>query len=204
MRLSRCIWILAGSLWIVSLAVGWGALLRHQLTPGVDLGVPDHWPKDSALPLDSERETLVLFAHRHCPCTRTTLQELEQILADAPRSARVFIVLLAPAEAAEDRVGNAIEQQARSLPGVEVRIDPEGTEARRFDVRTSGQLVLYANDGRLLFSGGITGSRAHSGDNEGRRSVLAWLRKEQTGRRSAPVYGCPLFGDEDEREAEVH
>jgi hypothetical protein len=203
MRLSRCFWILAGGLWIVALAIGWAALLKHQLTPGADIGVPEHWPTDSTLPLDPERATLVLFAHRHCPCTRTTLRELEQILTDVPGSARVFIVLLAPAEAAEDRVGNSIEEQALSLPGVEVRIDPDGTEARRFHVRTSGHVVLYGSDGRLLFSGGITASRGHAGDNEGRRSVLAWLRKEQTGERSAPVYGCSLFRDEDEREAEV-
>jgi hypothetical protein len=77
MRPSRCFWMCIGILWTVMLAPGWCALLRHQVTPGVNKGVPEHWPKDTALPLDSERPTLVLFAHRHCPCTRTTLRELE-------------------------------------------------------------------------------------------------------------------------------
>jgi hypothetical protein len=100
-------------------------------------------------------------------------------------------------------VGKNIEEQARALAGVEVRVDPDGIEAKRFHVRTSGHVVLYGCDGRLRFSGGITGSRGHSGDSEGRQSVLACLRNEQTAQRSAPVYGCPLFGDEEEREAEV-
>ena len=38
---------------------------------------------------------------------------------------------------------------------------------QRFGAETSGQTLLYDRDGRLLFSGGTTGSRGHDGDNAG-------------------------------------
>jgi hypothetical protein len=188
--------------WLGLLAGGWYVLLRHQFTPGVSGQVPQQWPRASALPLDRQRPTLVLFTHRNCPCTRATLQELESILANASDPVRAFVVLLAFEGAASDRVGGAIEERARSLPQVEVRIDPDGVEARRFGVRTSGHVVLYGADGRLRFSGGITDARGHAGDSIGQRAVLACLKQEIPERTTAPVYGCSLFAEDAETEAE--
>lgn len=203
MRASRYFWMLAACSWIGLLASGWYVLLRYDFTAGANGGVPERWPADSSLSLDVERSTLVLFAHRHCPCTRATLQELDALLQIAPGSARVHIVLLAPAVGASDRVSTSIEEQSRTLPDAEITIDPEGVEARRFHVRTSGHVVLFSRDGRLQFSGGITESRGHAGDNAGRRAVLASLRGEEVEQKTAPVFGCSLFGDEDEAGAEV-
>ena len=68
-----------------------------------------------------------------------------------------------------------------------------GTEARRFGVSTSGQTLLYDNAGALLFAGGITGARAHQGDNDGRRSIVALLNRETPARTATNVFGCSLF-----------
>ncbi len=197
MRSPRFFWLL-GVLWVASLAGGWFALLRHQLTPGSPGRVPERWPADSALRLDGERPTLVLFAHRNCPCTRTTLGELEHILTHASRRVSVRVVLLAPSDALSDRVGGDIEARARALPGAEVVVDSDGAEARRFHVRISGHVVLYGADGRLRFGGGITDGRGHAGESEGRRAVLAWLQEGIAERCTAPVYGCSLFTDEED------
>jgi hypothetical protein len=51
---------------------------------------------------------------------------------------------------------------------------------------------LYDQSGHLQFSGGITGSRAHQGDNAGRQSLLALL-SGRNARTATNVYGCPLF-----------
>lgn len=203
MQPARSFWLLAGLVWIVLLASGWHVLLRHELTPGDDGCVPQQWPADSTLTLDPELPTLVLFAHRGCPCTRTTLQELHSILTNTTGRVRALVVLLVPAGAIEDRVGRDIEKRARALPEAEVVLDPPGQEARRFHVRASGHVVLYKPDGRLLFSGGITQARGHAGDSVGRRAVLAWLRQEKAGPRTAPVFGCSLFADEGEMDAEI-
>lgn len=203
MRPSRLIWLLGGAAWIALLTGGWLALLRHDLTPGIGGQVPAAWPAGSRLPLVRGQPALVFFAHRNCPCTRTSLEELRYVLETAPRPANVLVVLVEPADATADRVGSEIASCARTLPGANVVIDAAGVEARRFHVRTSGHLLLYDEQGRLQFSGGITAARGHAGASGGRRAVLAWLRKEAMGQRTAPVFGCSLFADEDEGEEEA-
>ncbi|HEY7157260.1 MAG TPA: hypothetical protein VH575_25125 [Gemmataceae bacterium] len=202
MRPSRLLWLLAGALWVLLLAGGWHALLRHDLRPGSNGTVPATWPAESSLHLDPQRPTLLMFAHRNCPCTRTSLGELEYILAHGSDVVAARVVLVAPAGASTDRVGRDIEALARSLPNGDVAVDRGGTEARRFGVRTSGHVVLYGPEGRLLFSGGITDGRGHAGDNDGRRAVLAWLQDGVAQRRTAPVYGCLLFANEGEAKGE--
>jgi hypothetical protein len=196
------LWLAATAFWILILAGGWYALLRKDFTPGSEGRVPERWPVESSLPLDGGRQALLLFAHRSCPCTRTTLGELEQILAQGAGRFHARVVFLAPPSAREDRVGRNIERLARSLPGVEMVLDPEGALAKQFHVRTSGHVVLYGRDGRLLFSGGITDARGHAGESAGRRAVLAALRGEASERRNTPVYGCSLFGEAEEGEGE--
>ncbi len=203
MGLSRFFWLLGGVLWVVLLAGGWYVLQCYQATPGSEGCVPEQWPAESKLTLDCRQPTLLLFAHRNCPCTRATLQELEHLLGHADGRCRALVVLFAPGEAMLDRVGGNIEAQARALPRTEVRIDEDGIEARRFRVRTSGHVLLYGSDGRLLFSGGITEGRGHAGDSAGRRAVLARLYKQEIGRETAPVYGCSLFNDEEKGDRDI-
>ena len=202
MRSSRLVWLLGFSAWLALLVGGWYALLRHEFTPGLNGRVPEMWPADSALNRDGERPTLVLFAHRSCPCTRATLTELEHLLTDAQGRVRPCVVLLAPPASTADRVGGDIETQARSLPDARVVVDVDGEEARRFHVRTSGHVVLYGVDGRLMFSGGITDARGHAGDSIGRQAVLAWLGDGVGERKTASVYGCCLFAESDEAATE--
>ena len=57
---------------------------------------------------------------------------------------------------------------------------------------TSGQTILYGADGTLLFSGGITGSRGHAGDNDGRAGLVALLTRAGRGQTRTKVFGCPL------------
>jgi hypothetical protein len=198
MRPSRVYCLLGGSLWAVLLASGWHLLLRHAFSPGPSGSVPHEWPESSTLPHGRERPTLLCFAHRNCPCTRATLDELERILVEASGRARAVVVLLAPEGGEADRVGGTIEARAREVIGARVVTDPEGIEARRFHVRTSGHVLLYDAQGRLRFSGGITEARGHAGEGAGGQAILACLRQESTGPTTTPVYGCSLFADEDE------
>jgi hypothetical protein len=85
---------------------------------------------------------------------------------------------------------------ALEIPGVTVQIDPKGEEAERFHVRTSGETLLYDRDGRLQFSGGITISRGHAGDNPGRISLAALVNGQPANESTTPAFGCPLFAKE--------
>jgi len=74
-----------------------------------------------------------------------------------------------------------------------VSVDVDGVEARRFGVATSGSTLLYDAAGNLLFLGGITGARGHSGDNAGMSAVLAGIRTGCADPDQTPVFGCSLL-----------
>src|SRR5689334_12153127 len=56
-----------------AVAVGVGCLWRFENTPGPSPSPTREWPDASRVHLASDRFTLVLFAHPHCPCTRATI-----------------------------------------------------------------------------------------------------------------------------------
>jgi len=98
-----------------------------------------------------------------------------------------------PAGATKQWVQNDLWRDALAIPGVEVRIDDEGKEARLFHATTSGAVVLYDRDGRLIFEGGITASRSHSGDNAGRSAIVALLNGSRPERSKTFVFGCSIL-----------
>ncbi|HXT69595.1 MAG TPA: hypothetical protein VN700_07560 [Vicinamibacterales bacterium] len=192
----------AGVLWLGVVAVGLAALMDYDNRPGNPAHAPLQWPAGSRLSRTNEAPTLVMLAHPRCDCTRASLGELAELLAQAQRKPRVLVVFIKPG-----RVGPAWEQSelwriASGIPGVTVVRDDEGIEARRFGVETSGQTLLYDVGGRLLFSGGATGSRGKPGNNVGRATLLALLNGEPPPTNSTPVFGCPLFGPADAPEPE--
>jgi hypothetical protein len=82
---------------------------------------------------------------------------------------------------------------AEAIPGLIVATDEDSVEAHRFDVADSGRALLYDADGRLRFSGGLTRSRGHAGDNAGRSSIESILHHGSADAAETPVYGCALF-----------
>ncbi len=107
-----------------------------------------------------------------------------------------------PADFGEAWEKSDLWSSAADIPGVSVATDDKGVEARRFGSKTSGQVALYGAEGELLFSGGITGSRGHSGDNEGRTAILSLLATGKTERAKTPVFGCPLVNETSNKESE--
>ena len=117
------------------------------------------FPRKSAVRLVSDKLTLVLFAHPHCPCTRASLHELDGLLAETQNRVSVTVVFTIPDGVTADWEQGDLWNSATSIPGLRVIRDQGGGEAHRFDVEGSGHVLLYAPSGKLLFSGGITASR---------------------------------------------
>jgi hypothetical protein len=82
--------------------------------------------------------------------------------------------------------------RAAAIPGVHALSDARGAEAARFGAIASGQTMLYSASGELLFRGGITVSRGHSGDNAGRSAIVALLHQESPVQTATPVFGCSI------------
>jgi hypothetical protein len=184
--------VLAG-IWLLLVAGSMSCLGAYSNTPGTTAAALRQWPAESRLARDSDRPTLVLVAHPHCPCTNATLGELELLMAQARGKVAAHVVFIRPAGLADEWAETDLWCKAAAIPGVRVEIDKDGVEARRFHAETSGATLLYSEKGRLLFEGGITLSRGHAGDNPGRSAITAILRRESPDETKTPVFGCPLF-----------
>ncbi|HZL72329.1 MAG TPA: hypothetical protein VFC86_07705 [Planctomycetota bacterium] len=179
--------------WAALVAGGVWLLAAYANAPGPSTGAASEWAAGGALGRDPVRPTLLMFLHPLCPCSRASVEELNTLLARAPVKPAVKAVFIRPAGAADGWERQGLWRSAADIPGVETLADPEGAEALRFGIRTSGHVLLYAPGGALLFSGGITSARGHSGDNAGLDRVLERLRDPSLPPAVGPVFGCLLF-----------
>jgi len=172
---------------------GLGLVVDFDVTPGNRGEPPQQWPAGTAASPNPDRPTLLMFAHPRCPCTRASLAELGQVLAACPGAVETRVFFRTPAHPTGEWAETPLWNEAAKLPQTTVLCDPDGEAAKRFEVKTSGHVLLYGSDGRLLFSGGITGSRGHEGDNPGRSSLVSLLSGKSTSSRQNAVFGCSLF-----------
>jgi hypothetical protein len=175
------------AVWLLAAVVGLAVLTAYEARPG-STGQLFSGPIGDA----AGHFSLVLVLHPHCPCSRASLTGLREILARAPEGTTAEVLFVEPEGAPVGWEQTALWSAATAIPGVRVRCDTDGAEAGRLGVETSGHLLLYDAAGELLFSGGITRSRGHEGDNPGRRAVRALLNGQVPELRTTPVYGCPL------------
>jgi hypothetical protein len=187
------LWV-ATAVWLALVGLGLGILLQYSKTPGKTTAPPALWPADSRVQRSDQMHTLVLAAHPRCPCTRATISELDAIMARAGKRLSVHVLFVVPKGLGDTWAKSDLWRHAQRIPGVHATLDPLGVESRRFGALTSGQSALYGPDGRLVFSGGITGSRGHPGPNAGRSAVLASVESGARTTHRTPVYGCLLDG----------
>jgi hypothetical protein len=188
------VWVpVVGVIWVSAAAAGLWVLWRYDNTPGEAAHAPANWPATTSLARGLDRSTLVMLAHPHCACTRASLGELAEAIARARTRPRTYVVFMTPKGFADGWERTDLWRTATSLPGATVVRDEDGTEARNFGAVTSGQTLLYDERGVLVFGGGVTGARAHAGDNLGRQSLVALLSGGPAARTGTSVFGCPLF-----------
>ena len=192
-RERRGLVIAAAAVWLVLVGFGFDVLWSYSASPGISAAAPLSWPTESRIALSATEPTLLVVLHPHCPCSRATVRELALLMAHAVGRVAAHVLVARPDGVDESWSKTDIWRSAEAIPGVRVTSDDEDVEARRFRVETSGQTLLYGTDGRLLFSGGITPSRGHSGDNAGRATILDIIAERSTDRSTTPVFGCHLF-----------
>lgn len=184
-----------GVMWIAGVALGLRGLLNYESAPGRVGIISRSWPADSDIRRFSERPTLVMVAHPHCPCTRASIGELANIMALAQGKVDAYVLFVKPTAAGDDWADTGLRRSAAAIPGVTVLSDVAGREARRFGAETSGHALLFDRDGRLLFNGGITQARGHAGRNAGESAIIAMLNNQPAERAETVVFGCSLTSD---------
>ncbi len=200
---ARVAWLRFGvtAAWLAMVLLGLGHLLDYATTPG-DPGDPSPvWPSGASIAAAADRPTLVMALHPHCPCSRASLEELARIIYRCRDRVNVQILLFAPSAAPAGWTDTGLRSAATAMPGVNLTLDRDGFEARRFGIRTSGHALLYDVDGRLAYSGGITSARGHAGDNAGQDAVVALIEHRLPRRDRQFVFGCSLLDGGFAREA---
>jgi hypothetical protein len=184
--------------WLGMVGIGLAWMWEYETTPGEFTTSLTHWPAESRIERNTDRPTLVIFAHPRCPCTRATISELALIMAHCPERVDVRVLFFKPSGFSTGWEKTDLWSSAEAIPGVTVISDEDGSEAKIFRATTSGLSLLYDPNGRLLFDGGITVSRGHSGDNAGRSAIESLLMNGQSDQKQQTfVFGCPLLGQED-------
>jgi hypothetical protein len=192
------VWAATGIGWVG--AVTWGStwLWRYESVAGTPADAPLVYPADPvSRGATSSLPRLILIAHPRCPCTRATISELAALMTRCRGKVAATVLLVQPPGAPAGWERSGIAAAASAIPDVNVVVDEDGRQARQLGAATSGQALLYGADGRLLFSGGITESRGHAGDNAGRAAITALILNQTATDAliigSTPVYGCRLL-----------
>lgn len=175
---------MAITVWVASVATGFAALGVYEFRPGAAAQPP------KALSSHTELPRLLVFLHPECPCSRATVTELGQLMAAHAKELKVQVEFFAPRSMPKTWATGGLYQAAKDIPGVEVRLDEDGKMGRSLGVQTSGQVLLYDVKGTLSFSGGITASRGHEGDNDGMDAIDTYLRTGRIAKPTTPVFGC--------------
>lgn len=188
----RALVAIAAFAWVAGLAFGMERLWAYKSTPGANAVAPPQWPGSNLVAPASGHSTLVMFVHPQCSCTRASLAELDSILRQSEGRLSAWVLFLHPPGTTEKWEKSATWDTAQRMHGVRVASDDDGVEADRFGASTSGQVVLYDAQGRLQFSGGITGARGHVGENSGEARVISLAKTGTADAHDHAVYGCGL------------
>ena len=168
-------------------------LAREHFTPVPSAAMKKAFPAGSKIPLASGEPTLVLFVHPLCPCTRASFHELKEVLGETHDQVSTVIVFSVPHGLPANWKDGDLWRSAKAMREARVVVDQDGVEAGRFGVKGSGHCLLYSPTGDLLFSGGITGSRGHEGENPGSLAVRSLIATGRADITSTPVFGCSLL-----------
>jgi hypothetical protein len=190
---TRLILIISGMFWLAAVSFGLYQLWRYENGPGLTAEAPAHWPAGSQIRPAPDRATLIMFAHPHCPCTRASVGELALLMARCQGRLTANVLFFRPKDFPAGWERTDLWYSAAAIPGVNVIQDEDGLEARRFHAATSGHTLLYDTEGPLLFSGGITASRGHAGDNLGRSALVSLLTERTAEQTETFTFGCSLF-----------
>ncbi|MDZ4753303.1 MAG: hypothetical protein SGJ11_02245 [Phycisphaerae bacterium] len=69
--------------WVTAIAAGSWMMARYEFTPGDDGRVAQSWPSGATIMPFDGRASLVMAVHPRCPCTRASIAEPTELVAQA-------------------------------------------------------------------------------------------------------------------------
>lgn len=203
------------SIWLALSILGLVILASYQSDAGAQGAAPLCWPAGSSLTREKSN-TLLIFLHPKCPCSMASAHEMTGLLNQKiKQNTSVYAIFVAPKGVPQDFVDGPLYKYCSQIEGLKIVQDRDAVEANKFAARTSGQIYIYDQSGKLQFNGGITPGRGHEGDSLGFdrcREILAKCsadkqenqkqqkkqeeqKKQEVQNKICPVFGCPLQSD---------
>ena len=179
-------------LWSIALLCGFILIAWYTNRAGEASFPPRSLSKTMPISLNQQYQ-LLMFIHPKCACSRSSIRELERLISRCPDSISCTFFCYLPSKKASQWSNSDIIKSTRSIPDSKTIYDIDGMWAKKFDAKTSGQVLLYDSAGMLLFSGGITAGRGHEGENTGRSFITNVVRNNSNESMQCPVFGCPIF-----------
>src|SRR5438552_15494116 len=91
------IWAIAAALWLIGVIAGLRALSVYSAAPGRSADTTPRLPTDASLIIPVKaRATLVMLVHPHCPCSRSSLRQLAEIMARYAGRVEANVLFLRP------------------------------------------------------------------------------------------------------------
>ena len=181
-------------LWAVTIVAAFGFLAAYDQAPGPSPKSVSKLPANFDLPAKPGSHVLLMFLHPKCVCSQASVGELEKILSHAPDSVEVCLYFYKPAGKPDEWTRTGLYETARRN-GWTIRVDEDGAIARRLGAETSGHVLIFDSARNLSFSGGVTASRGHWGDNESARAASGALLETANSASTRPVFGCEILGE---------
>src|SRR5438477_10574177 len=94
--------VLVAAGWLVAVTGGLRLLWGYSTAPGMSASAPVDWPRDTLLARDPNLDTLVMFVHPMCPCSRASAAELSRLIARCDGKIAVKVIAVQPKSAPED------------------------------------------------------------------------------------------------------
>ena len=178
-------------LWGLSIGISSVWLMNYASLPGKPADSPSSLPAHIFKDRITELPTLAVFIHPQCSCSRASLRELAKLVTQTRDRLNIYILFYQPEDRSLEWVKSDLWDAAAEIPGRRLIVINKSV-VDQFGVSTSGQALFYDAGGGLIFSGGLTNSRAHEGDNLGRSTIKSYLLKGELPATQSPVFGCSL------------
>lgn len=189
MKVITAIWLALSILGIIILA-------GYQSDAGAQGVAPVKWPAKSSVSRENGQKkdnTLLVFLHPQCPCSKATVHQLDLLLTKQnKKNTSAYAIFVIPKGLGSDFAQGDLYDQCRQIDGLKIVQDRDAIEANLFAARTSGQMYIYDKDGQLSFSGGITPGRGHEGDSLGLDRAKEILSTKAGQKTVCRTYGCAL------------
>jgi hypothetical protein len=187
------------AVWLLAMVPGVRYLFAYEATAGRQGTAPGGWPAKMASLGDAKLPTMVIALHPKCSCSQATLSELELAAKDFDHPYNAVMLIYTPHGASYEWQNVRFYREAQEALHAKVILDEDGKMARIFGMLTSGDVLYYSAEKegsprRLLFAGGVTGSRGMTGSNVGIESLkTAFKTGDEPEQARTPVFGCGLL-----------